>query len=70
MKKSLWSLVRHVVNGAVGQQRWDQAVQYLVQWSAVSPKEPSQGESQQEGANESRDVCPRLHAAAGADADH
>lgn len=47
----------------------DQAYQYLVQWSAGSPKEPSQGESQQERTNESRDVCPRLHAAAGADAD-
>ena len=69
MKKGQWSIVRHVVKMADGQQRWDHAYQYLVQWSAASPKEPSQGVSQEERTDESRNVCARLYAAAGAGTD-
>ncbi len=52
------------------QQRWDHAYQYLVQWSAVSPKEYSQGARSQESINESRHLCPSLYAAAGTSADY
>jgi len=70
MKKRKFSFNRHVVKRTDAQQRWDHAYQYLVQWSAVSPKDYSHGASCQEGTDESRHVCPGLYAAAGASADH
>ncbi len=70
MKKRKFSIHRHVTHTRDAQRRWDRAYQYLVQWSAASSRDTSQEERSQENLDESRDVCARLYAAAGASADH
>ena len=70
MKKRQWIIQRHVIKTADAQQRWDHAYQYLVQWSAASLRGNFQENIQQEGTNESSDLCAGLYAATGTSADH
>jgi hypothetical protein len=70
MKKRQWIIRRHLVPTTDAQRRWDQAYQDLVQWSAVSLKQPLQEACQQEASDESSHLCTRFDATASANANH
>ncbi len=70
MKKRQWIIQRHMVPTTDAQRRWDRAYQYLVQWSAVSLKEPQQEACQQEKSDERSNVCARFYATTSANANH
>ena len=70
MKKRKFSIRRHMKETADAQRRWDQAYQCLVQWSNVSLREVPHGPIRQESSHQSRDLCARVYATAGANTDH
>lgn len=62
-----WRIRRQLVERPEGQQRWDYAYQYLLRWTALSPRE--QLLTPQEVDDESGRLCACVYAAPSAGPD-
>lgn len=60
-----WRIRRQLVECPEGQQRWDDAYQYLLRWTALSSRERIP--RPQEADDESSGICARVDAASSVD---
>ncbi len=68
--KRQWQVRRTAVATATGQQRWDQAYQFLLELATQQPEAAAPSSADREEATDARsDLRPRLDDAAGAAAD-
>lgn len=69
--KRQWQVRRATVATTTGQQRWDQAYQFLLQWATAQAGEAAGAAppTREEAADARSDLRPRLDDAAGAAAD-
>jgi hypothetical protein len=72
MKQRQWKTTRQLVERPDAQRRWDQAYQYLMQWSQgpLSSTTVKSVQVTQEESNEDSRVRSRLHPASDPDANH
>ena len=72
MKHRQWKTTRQFLERPDAQRRWDQAYQFLVQWTSapLSSPVPEGTQTNQEEFDEKSRVCSRLDPAAGTSANH